>query len=134
MKDNNERFLEAYNRLDSFLQSLVKISGHVTMISYLERILPEKKRSELKTIRQHRNNVEHSVPPGSKKPVVPEAWITFLSKELDWCKRNAKSIAPKLRKIQHFLKLRSYRFRISFTPIKLLRKKCDPRFRHNGLF
>ena len=99
MKENNDRFLESYNRLDSFLQGLVKTSGHVTMISYLERILPEKKHSELKTIRQHRNNVEHGVPPGSKKPVVPEAWITFLSQELDWCKRNAKSIAPKLQKM-----------------------------------
>ena len=37
MYNNNDQFITAYNRLDSFLQSLVKTPNgkHGTMISYL---------------------------------------------------------------------------------------------------
>ena len=96
---NNNRFLSAYNRLDNYLQSLVSTSGHVNMIYFLEKISPEKQKSELKTIREYKNVIEsHGVNPGEKKPVVPEEWINWLLRELDWCKKNADIIAPKLQK------------------------------------
>lgn len=99
MNNNNEKFLAAYNRLDNYLQSLVKTSGHVNMISYLERISPEKKRSEFKTIRQYKNDIiSHGVNPGGKKPIVPNEWVVWLLNELQWCKNNYKNIAPKLQK------------------------------------
>jgi hypothetical protein len=69
------------------------------MISYLERISPERKRSELKTIREFKNTIKsHGVNPGLKEPIVPEEWIQWLLNELEWCKRNYKIIAPKLQK------------------------------------
>ena len=36
--------------------------------------------------------------PGMEKPIVPSKWIIFLLDELNWCKRNAAVIAPKLQK------------------------------------
>ena len=100
MATNNDRFLTAYNRLDSYLRSLVVVKGHVNMVSYLERISPEKKRAEIETIRKYKNLVlSHGVSPGDEKPEVPVAWITWLHNELAWCKRNAKIIAPKLQKL-----------------------------------
>ena len=89
---NNARFLSAYNRLDNYLKTLVRVPGRVNLISYLERILPEQKRSELKTVREFKNVIEsHGVNPANKKPTVPEEWITWLLKELEWCK---KMLAP----------------------------------------
>ena len=97
MANNNARFMAAYNRLDNYLQSLVKTSGHVNMIWYLESISPEQKRSELKTIRQFKNSIKsHGVNPGLKEPIVPEEWIHWLLNELEWCKNNSRVIAPKL--------------------------------------
>ena len=99
MSNNNERFMSAYNRLDNHLQTLVKTNGHVNMIWYLEQISPEKKRSELKTVRLYKNAVEsHGVNPRDKKPVVPEEWIQWLLNELEWCKQNHYIIAPKLQR------------------------------------
>ena len=96
---NNTRFLSAYNRLDDYLRSLVRTRGTVNMISYLERILPEKKAAECQTIRKYKNVVEsHGVNPGDQKPIVPEVWITWLLDELEWCKRHRDIIAPKLQK------------------------------------
>ena len=69
------------------------------MIWYLERISPEKKRSELKTVREFKNIIKsHGVNPGLKEPEVPEEWIQWLLDELEWCKRNHKKIAPKLQR------------------------------------
>ena len=100
MSTNNDRFLTAYNRLDNYLQSLVVVKGHVNMISYLERISPEKKRAEIKTIREYKNLIlSHGVSPGDEKPEVPVTWITWLHNELAWCKRNASVIAPKLQNL-----------------------------------
>ncbi len=100
MATNNDRFLVAYNRLDSFLQTLVVVKGHVNMISYLERISPEKKRAEIKTIREYKNLMSsHGVFPGYERPEVPTVWITWLHNELAWCKRNSAIIAPKLQKL-----------------------------------
>ena len=103
MNNNNDRFLSAYNRLDNYLQSIVKIRGQVNMISYLERILPEKQAAECKTIRQFKNSIEsHGVNPGYKKPNVPEEWIKWLLDELEWCKIHRNTIAPKLQKALDF--------------------------------
>ena len=100
MATNNDRFLVAYNRLDHFLQTLVVVKGHVNMISYLERISPEKKRAEIKTIREYKNLMSsHGVFPGYERPEVPTVWITWLHNELAWCKRNSTIIAPKLQKL-----------------------------------
>ena len=97
MNNNNDRFLSAYNRLDNYLQSIVKTKGHVNMISYLERVLPEKQAAECKTIRQFKNSIEsHGVNPGYKKPNVPEEWIKWLLDELEWCKTHRNTIASKL--------------------------------------
>lgn len=100
MNNNNDRFLSAYNRLDNYLQSIVKTKGHVNMISYLERVLPEKQAAECKTIRQFKNSIEsHGVNPGYKKPNVPEEWIKWLLNELEWCKTHRNTISPKLQRL-----------------------------------
>ena len=99
MTRNDQLFFNAYNRLDNYLQSLVKTNGHVNMIAYLEKISPEKKRAELKSIRTLRNCMAHNVNPNLKYPTVPADWIGWLEKELDWCKKNAKTIAPKLQRM-----------------------------------
>ena len=76
MSNNNDRFLSAYNRLDNYFQTLVKISHRVNMIAYLENISPEKKRSEIKTVRLFKNTIlSHGVNPQNKKPIIPEEWI-----------------------------------------------------------
>lgn len=99
MSNNNDRFLSAYNRLDNYLQTLVKTSHRVNMIAYLESISPEKKRSEIKTVRLFKNTIlSHGVNPHCKKPIIPEEWITWLLNELRWCKKNSAILAPKLQK------------------------------------
>ena len=99
MINNNARFLSAYNRLDNFLQSIVKTTGHVNMIWYLEKISPEEKRSKIQTVRRFKNVIKsHGVNPGFKEPTVPVEWISWLLSELEWCKKNSKKIAPKLQK------------------------------------
>ena len=99
VNNNNARFLSAYNRLDNFLQSIVKTTGHVNMIWYLEKISPEEKRSKIQTVRQFKNVIKsHGVNPGFKEPTVPVEWISWLLRELEWCKKNSKKIAPKLQK------------------------------------
>ena len=98
--NSNERFLAAYNRLDNFLQSIVRTKYRVNMIWHLEQISPEEKRSKIQTVRQFKNVIaSHGVNPGFVAPTVPEVWISWLLGELEWCKKNSARIAPKLQKV-----------------------------------
>lgn len=98
--DNNIEFLNAYNRLDNYLQSIVNIPPKVNLISYLERVLPEKQSAECKTIREFKNVIEsHGVNPGAVKPTVPKEWIKWLNKILSYCKKNSVEIAKKVQKV-----------------------------------
>ena len=100
MNDNNQEFLNAYNRLDNYLKRITGVSGNINLISYLERILPERQQSELKTIRGYKNTIEsHGVNPGYKKPIVPYEWVRWLENELNYCKLNEDKISYKLKKI-----------------------------------
>ena len=95
--DSNVEFLNAYNRLDNYLNSIVKVPPHTNLISYLERILPEKQRSECKTVREYKNVIEsHGVVPGDEKPIVPKEWIKWLNNMLSYCKKNREIIAKKI--------------------------------------
>ena len=99
MNDNNQEFLNAYNRLDNYLKGITGVSGNITLISYLERILPERQRSELKTIRGYKNAiVSHGVNPGYKKPIVPYEWVEWLEDELNFCKMHKDEIADRLKR------------------------------------
>ena len=97
-EDNNQKFLNAYNRLDNYLKNIAGVTRQINLISYLERILPEQQQSELKTIRQYKNVVEsHGVNPGAKKPIVPKEWVSWLERELQYCKNNRNAIAIQLK-------------------------------------
>lgn len=99
MNDNNQEFLNAYNRLDNYLKRITGVSENINLISYLERILPEKQQSELKTIRGYKNTiVSHGVNPGYKKPIVPYEWVEWLEDELNYCKMNKDDIADRLKR------------------------------------
>ena len=70
------------------------------MISYLEKMLPEKKRSELKTIREYKNLIEsHGVNSGAEKPVVPRGWTLWLENELQYCKKHQSEVRQKLNRM-----------------------------------
>ena len=98
-KDNNQEFLYHYNRLDNYLRKISSAPERVNMISYLEKILPEKQQSELKTVRQFKNAVEsHGVNPCGKKPSVPHDWVLWLRRILCECKLNREKIADRLKK------------------------------------
>lgn len=98
--DKNAKFLNMYNRLDNYLQGIVKVSGNVNLISYLERILPEQQRSECKTIREFKNTIEsHGVNPGGVKPTVPEEWVKWLHDMLAYCKKNKAEVARKVQSV-----------------------------------
>lgn len=99
-EDNNQKFLNAYNRLDNYLKNIAGVKRQINLISYLERILPEQQQSELNTIRQYKNVVEsHGVNPGAKKPIVPKEWVSWLEKELQYCKNNRNAIAIQLKQM-----------------------------------
>lgn len=99
MNDNNQEFLNAYNRLDNYLKGITGVSGNLNLISYLERILPERQQSELKTIRGYKNTIEsHGVNPGYKKPIVPYEWVEWLEDELNYCKMHKDEIADRLKR------------------------------------
>lgn len=99
MNDNNQEFLNAYNRLDNYLKGITGVSGNLNLISYLERILPERQQSELKTIRGYKNAiVSHGVNPGYKKPIVPYEWVEWLEDELNYCKMHKDEIADRLKR------------------------------------
>lgn len=99
-EDNNQKFLNAYNRLDNYLKNIAGVTRQINLISYLERILPEQQQSELKTIRQYKNVVEsHGVNPGAKKPIVPKEWVCWLERELQYCKNNRNAIAIQLKQM-----------------------------------
>lgn len=99
-EDNNQKFLNAYNRLDNYLKNIAGVTRQINLISYLERILPEQQQSELNTIRQYKNVVEsHGVNPGAKKPIVPKEWVSWLERELQYCKNNRNAIAIQLKQM-----------------------------------
>ena len=99
MKDNRE-FRDAYNRLDRYLQNICNINSRVNLISYYEKILPEKKSSNLRTIREFKNQIEsHGVSVGGEMPVAPKTFIDFLSNELAFCKKNKDMVANKIQKL-----------------------------------
>ena len=99
-EDNNQKFLNAYNRLDNYLKNIAGVTRQINLISYLERILPEQQQSELNTIRQYKNVVEsHGVNPGAKKPIVPKEWVCWLERELQYCKNNRNAIAIQLKQM-----------------------------------
>lgn len=100
MANNNQEFLNAYNRLDNYLKSITGAPERINLISYLERILSEKERSELKTIRGYKNTIEsHGVIPGGQKPIVPRVWTLWLERKLQYCRQNNKAIATKLNEL-----------------------------------
>lgn len=94
---SNTEFLNAYNRLDNYLQSIVHVPKNTNLISYLERVLPEQQRAECKTIREYKNTIEsHGVSPGAVKPTVPKEWIQWLNNTLSYCKKNSNKIAKQI--------------------------------------
>ncbi len=100
MSSNNDKFLCAYNRLDNYLQTIVHANKNANLISYLESVLPEKQRSECKTIRKFKNLSEsHGVHPGEAKPTVPSEWIKWLEDMLDFCKKNSAQVAKKVQEV-----------------------------------
>ena len=97
---NNQKFKDAYNRLDRYLQSLVNVDGFINLVSYYERLLPEKKRSELRTIREFKNMVEsHGVSIDGKVPLAPKEFTDWLLKELIYCKSNKEIISKKMQNL-----------------------------------
>lgn len=95
--DKKREFLDLYNRLDRFLQSKLKVNYHVNLISYYEETLPEKKQSELKTIREFKNtHFSHSVSVRGAVPDVPQEYIDWLRDELNYVKRNYIRIVGKI--------------------------------------
>ena len=99
MNDNRE-FKDAYNRLDRYLQNICNVNGRINLISYYERILPEKKRSNLRTIREFKNQIEsHGVSVDGAMPVAPKTFIDFLLNELSYCKKNKDMVANSIKKL-----------------------------------
>jgi hypothetical protein len=97
MADNRGRFLNAYNRLDNYLRDISGAPTNKTMISYLQRILPEDRSSTLNTIREFKNKMySHSVTPSGDLPQAPDSWIRWLEDMLTYCKQNRSSIARQL--------------------------------------
>ena len=97
---NNREFKDAYNRLDRYLQNISHVNSHVNLISYYERILPEKKSSNLRTIREFKNQIEsHGVSVGGLMPEAPKTFIDFLYRELDYCKKNKDIVANKIKRL-----------------------------------
>ena len=97
MADNRGRFLNAYNCLDNYLREISGAPPTKTMISYLQRILPEQERSTLNTIREFKNKMySHSVSPNGELPQAPESWIRWLDSLLDYCKQNRSKISRQL--------------------------------------
>ncbi len=97
--NNNQAFLNLYNRLDNYLKTICKVPPHrnVNLISYLEVTLPEQKRSELKTIREYKNKFySHGVVPGGQIPPATDAMIRWLEAELNYCKAHPQQVAAKV--------------------------------------
>lgn len=98
--DESIKFKDAYNRLDRYLKTICNIKGHINLISYYEMILPEKKRSEMKTIREFKNSIEsHGVSINGKMPIPPLEFTNWVLKELEFCKKNSDQVANKIKKL-----------------------------------
>lgn len=98
--DENKKFKTMYNRLDNYLKNLTRVRDDINLISYFERILPEKKQSELKIIRQFKNLVEsHGVTVRGATPVAPKEYTIWLENSLNWCKANESWVKRKLTEI-----------------------------------
>lgn len=97
MTDNSIEFVNAYNRLENYLKSITNVSENTNLISYFEKILPEKKSAECATVRKYKYAVEsHGVSPGAVKPTVPKEWIEWLNKALSYCKNNSEEVAKRV--------------------------------------
>lgn len=95
--DENKKFKTMYNRLDNYLKSLLRVGDDVNLIWCFEQILPEKKQSELKSIRKFKNLVEsHGVTVRGATPVAPKEYTTWLENSLNWCKSNEKYVVRKM--------------------------------------
>lgn len=95
--NKNQQFKTMYNRLDNYLKSILNVGDDINLISYFERILPEKKKSELKTIRKFKNLVEsHGVAVRGATPIVPKEYTIWLENTLSWCKRNKEQVIRKM--------------------------------------
>lgn len=96
----NKKFKDAYNRLDRYLKVICNASEKSNLIGLYEKTLPEKKRSELKSIREFKNMVEsHGVSVGGCEPICPNTYTIWLLNELDYCKKNKNIVAKKIKAI-----------------------------------
>lgn len=97
MSDNNQKFLDAYNRLDNYLRDLVSGSSASNWIAVYEHIFEEQKNSEIRQIRKCKNDLcSHGVSVGGKMPEIPIEWVEYLLNELRFCTENRDLVREKM--------------------------------------
>lgn len=95
--NNTEKFLDAYNRLDSYLHEISGISSKKPLIAYLENVLPPEKGVELKKVREFRNTNAHGMFPAGVRLEPPQEWIDFLEELIVYCKDPKNSVGERLK-------------------------------------